>query len=292
MGCKCATVSILFGCGFILMIVLIALGVQNVAQDEWGIEYNKISRHVSTDVKGPGRYVIDPASTFFKYKNTFIPWELVIDCWTSDIIEITLDIAVQTLYVHEELPDVIFEFGDEDSFLPYVENVLKRTLRESCSNFTAIDYYTSRGAVQTDMLYRIENELPRLGTHITTGGFLQLRNIKLPDDFNKAIIAKQTVQQEILLAFNQRDQSVIIANTNLSQAVNNATTIVNNAALQAEAIVFDARQKAIAINATYANRLAVYRTAMQVLGLNASEYIRTILQTNLISTNPNAKVFL
>jgi regulator of protease activity HflC (stomatin/prohibitin superfamily) len=292
MGWKCITASLLIGAGLIIMIVLLALAVQNVAQDEWGIEYNKISRKLYTDVKGPGRYVIDPASTFYKFKNTFVPWDLIIDCWTSDIIEVTLDVAVQTLYIHEELPQVMFEFGDEDAFLPYVENVLKRTLRASCSNYSALQYYTSRGAVQADMLYRIENELPLLGTHITTGGYLQLRNIKLPDDFNRAVIAKQTAQQEILLALNQRDQSITIADTTLSQAVNNATSIINNATLHAQAIIFDAQQRSQGINSTYANRLAVYRTAMTLLGMNASEYIRSVLQTKLIADNRHSKVFL
>lgn len=292
MGCKCVVLSTLTVAGLIVMIVCLALAVQNIAQDEWGIEYNHVSRHVSTDVKGPGRYVIDPASEFIKFKNTFVPWDLIIDCWTADIIEVTLDIAVQTLYVHEELPAVIFEFGKEDDFLPYVENVLKRTLRESCSNFTALEYYTSRGAIQSDMLSRIENELPRLGTHITTGGFLQLRNIQLPTDFNSAVIAKQTAQQEILLALNQRDQSVTIANTLLSQAVNNATTITNRANLNSQAILFDAKQKAMAINSTYANRLAVYQSAMSILGMNASEYIRSVLQTKLLSTGDSVRVFI
>lgn len=288
---KYITIGSLAVAGIILMIVLLALSIQNISQDEWGIEYNQVTRHVSTDVKGPGRYLNDPAATFLKYKNTFIPWELDVDCWTSDIIEINLDVAVQTLYVHEELPSVLFEFGTEEEFLPYVRNVLLRILRQSCSNFTAIDYYTSRGAIQTDMLNRIENELPKLGTHITAGGFLQLRNIKLPDAFNQAIIAKQTAQQEILLALNQREQSVIVANTNLSQAVNTATTITNNATLYSEAILFDAQQKALGINAAYANRLAVYRTAMQTLGLNASAYVKNILRPNLILTNNNAKIF-
>jgi len=289
---KYCGIGFLIVSGLIIMIVLLVLSIQNISQDEWGIEYNKITRHVYSDVKGPGRYAIDPAATFIKYKNTFIPWELDIDCWTSDIIEINLDVAVQTLYVHEELPSVLFEFGTEEEFLPYVRNVLLRILRQSCSNFTAIDYYTSRGAIQTDMLSRIENELPKLGTHITAGGFLQLRNIKLPDAFNQAIIAKQTAQQEILLALNQREQSIIVANTNLSQAINTATAVTNNATLYAQAIIFDAEQKALGINAAYASRLAVYETAMKVLRLNASEYVRNILQPNLILSNNNARIFV
>lgn len=288
--CKVST-GIFFTVGLILMIVLLSLSIQNVSQDEWGIQYNHVERTLSNTVEGPGRYAINPASSFFKFKSTFVPWELIIDCWTSDIIEVTLDIAVQTSYIHEELPQVIFEFGDEDHFLPYVENVLKKTMRESCSNFTAIQYYSNRTAIQTDMLNRIENELPKLGTHITTGGYLQLRNIKLPDDFNTAIIAKQTVQQEILLALNQRNQSLIIAETTLSQSVNNATSITNNATLQGQAILFDAQQQAQAINVSYSNRVDVYSKAMKLLGLNATEYIRTVLQPNLL-TNGNPKVFL
>lgn len=91
---------------------------------------------------------------------------------------------------------------------------------------------------------------------------------------------------------NQRDQSVTIANTLLSQAVNNATTITNRANLNAQAILFDAQQKALAINATYSNRLAVYQTAMGILGMNASDYIRSVLQTKLLSTGDHVKVFV
>lgn len=272
--------------------VLIGLSVLNVAQDEWALHYGRTTRHIRGDVLGPGRYFLKPDSSLITYKNTFVQWDLIFDCWTSDGLDITLDVAIQTRYVESELIDILFEFGDEDAFMPYVSNVLKKVMRETCSNYTSFDYYNQRGIIQSDMLYRLENQLPQLGTHITTGGYLQLRNIKLPDVFNQAILDKRSAEQDISVAINQRAQQLIIAQTAFSQAINQGTIMTNNAALQAQAILFDADQKAQATLIAYQKRLAVYSAAMNNLRMNATEYVKYILENKLIDSVSNVTVFI
>lgn len=212
--CKCWTVCGLLTAGAIIMIALLSLSILNVNQDEWALNYGKVTRHVRGEVMGPGRYTLQPDSDLITFKNTFVPWELIVDCWTSDGLDVTLDITIQTRYIEADLETILFEFGDEDAFKPYVESLLKKLLRESCSNFTSFDYYNQRGAIQADMLHRIDKQLPLLGTHITSGGYLQLRDIKLPVLFNQAILDKRSAEQDINVAINQRAQQLIIANTN------------------------------------------------------------------------------
>lgn len=267
----------------IVFIVLLALSILNVSQDEWALNYGKISRTVRGDVMGPGRQTLQPDSELITYKNTFVTHDLEIDCWTRDGLDISLDISIQTRYVEKELEAIFFEFGKESEFTPYVVNVLKKIMRETCSNYTSFDYYNQRGVIQSDMLNRIDTKLPTLGTHLTTGGFLQLRNIKLPDSFNQAILDKRSAEQDIQVAINQRAQQLIIASTTLSQAVNNGTVLVNNANLLAAAIRFDADQQAQAITSKYQQRALVYQIAMQNLGMNASDYIRNVLMNQLLN---------
>jgi hypothetical protein len=274
------------------MIILLPLSILNVNQDEWALNYGKVTRQVRGSVLGPGRYTLQPDSKLITYKNTFVPWELIIDCWTSDGLDVTLDITIQTRYIESELETILFEFGDEDAFKPYVENILKKLLRESCSNFTSFDYYNQRGTIQSDMLNRIDKQLPRLGTHITSGGYLQLRDIKLPALFNQAILDKRSAEQDISVAVNQRAQQLIIANTNLSQANNIALITINNATQQAAAILFGAEQRAIAIRAKYDRRLQLYQSAMASLNMNASSYIKYVLYNRLIAITPGTTVFV
>lgn len=277
-------ISWLFGISVgILIIVLLVLSILDVAQDEWALNYGKVSRTVRGDVMGPGRQTLQPDTELITFKNTFITHDLEIDCWTRDGLDISLDISIQTRYVETELKDIFFEFGKESEFIPYVTNVLKKIMRETCSNYTSFDYYNQRGVIQSDMLNRIDTQLPTLGTHLTTGGYLQLRNIKLPDSFNQAILDKRSAEQDIQVAVNQRAQQLIIASTALSQAVNNGTVIINNANLLAAAIRFDAEQQALAITSKYQQRALVYQIAMQNLGMNASDYIRNILLNQLLN---------
>lgn len=275
----------------IIMIVLLALSILNVAQDEWALNYGKVTRQLRGSPMGPGRYTLQPDSKLMTYKNTFTQWDVIFDCWTSDGLDITLDVAIQTRYVEDELDDILFEFGDEDAFAIYIDHVLKKLMRETCSNYTSFDYYNQRGNIQTDMLNRIDHQLPLLGTHLTTGGFLQLRNIKLPDVFNQAILDKRSAEQDIAVAINQRAQQIIIANTNLSLAINQGTIITNNAALQASAVLFDAQQQALALSAKYSQRAAVYQIAMDNLRLNATEYVKNILLGKLIEDSTAVSVF-
>lgn len=291
-GPKCCAGWSLVTAGVIIMITLLSLSILNVNQDEWALNYGKVTRHIRGDVMGPGRYTLQPDSELITYKNTFVPWELIIDCWTADGLDVTLDITIQTRYVETELQTILFEFGDEDAFRPYVDSILKKLLRESCSNFTSFDYYNQRGVIQADMLNRIDGQLPLLGTHITSGGYLQLRNIQLPAQFNQAILDKRSAEQDISVAINQRAQQLIIASTNLSQANNLAAIVINNATQHAAAVRFGAEQQAIAIRAKYAQRLQVYTTAMTSLGMNASDYIKYVLYNRLIAVNPGTTVFL
>jgi hypothetical protein len=81
---------------------------------------------------------------------------------------------------------------------------------------------------------------------------------------------------------------LIIASTTLSQAVNNGTVFINNANLIASAIRFDAEQQAIAIDAKYQQRLLVYQIAMANLGMNASDYVKTVLINQLLNDHRGA----
>jgi hypothetical protein len=282
-GAKCVTTWFFILSISIITIVLLALSIKDVAQDEWALNYGAVSRHVRGNVMGPGRQTVQPDSELITYKNTFVSWDLDVDCWTLDGLDISLEIAIQTRYISEEIEEILFEFGTESDFKPYVENVLKKLMRETCSNYTSFDYYNQRGNIQTDMLTRIETQLPRLGTHLTTGGFLQLKNIALPVSFNQAILDKRSAEQDIQVAVNQRAQQLIIANTGLSQAMNNGTVLINNANLQASAIQFDAEQQALAIASKYQQRLVVYQIAMSNLGLNASSFIKDVLMNQLLN---------
>lgn len=293
-NCTCKKITwIVVGLSLaIVTIVLLALSILTVAQDEWALNYGKVTRHVRGDILGPGRYTLQPDSYLITYKNTFRQWDLIFDCWTSDGLDITLDVAIQTRYVEKELYDILFEFGDEDAFSIYVDHVLKKVMRETCSNYTSFDYYNRRGIIQSDMLYKLDNQLPKLGTHITTGGYLQLRNIQLPTIFNQAILDKRSAEQDISVAINQRAQQIIIANTALSQAINQGLVVTNNAKLQADAVLFDAQQQALAITAKYQQRLAVYTIAMNNLKMNATEYVKDILVNKLLDSNQYSSVFI
>lgn len=246
-------------------------------------------RVFSGGASGPGRVLWQPDSHLVTFKNTFVPWvsvgcgspsqhglscalqEDTVDCWTEDGLETNLTVAVQTRYIPEELFDIVFEFGEEDSFVPFVTEIVSELLRDECSKFTAFNYYDSRGIIQTNMTNRIETDLPRLSTHIRSGGFLQLKNIKLPDEFNVAITNKRIAEQDIQVRQNQRAQQIIVANTHFSQAINNGLIQINTAKQNAQALLFAAQQQALGIQAAYAQRVLVYTLGAQQLNLTADE---------------------
>ncbi len=283
-ACKC-----FLGVVFCVIILGVALGsLRNVEQDEWGIDYRNVPRKVYAPLYGPGRYFMWPDTQLVRFYNTFRQWNLEVDCWTKDGLEVDLAISIQTRYIPEEIIDVFFKFGKEDDFSPYIQNVLLKLMRETCSNYTSFDYYDKRGDIQNDMLESITEQLPLLGTHLTTGGFLQFVNVELPAVFNQAIIDKRSAEQDIQIALNQRAQQLVIAQTALSQSVNNGTVVINNANLIAQANIFNATQQAAVTVAKFQERADVYAAALARLNMNATEFVNNILLPNVLSKERSA----
>lgn len=278
--------------GLVLTITLISLSVNNVQQDENALHYGAVTRHFRGSVLGPGRVLLQPDSKLITYKNTFVPWENTVDCWTKDGLETILTVAVQTRYVPEELFDIAFEFGDEGDFLPFVTEIISELIRDECSKFTSFNFYDVRGEVQQNMTRRIEADLPRLSTHIRSGGFLQLKNIVLPAGFNTAIVNKRLAEQDIILRANERTQRIIVANTQLSQANNNATVAVNAATQHARAVSFAAEQQAAAITTLYQQRLFVYKTGADALNMSVDDYVHQILAVSILAGQKDLTLFV
>lgn len=266
----------------ILISTLFAESVFNIAQDEIGANYGQTTRHFRGDISGPGRVLWQPDSRLITFKNTFMPWDYAVDCWTKDGLEAVLYVSVQTRYVTEEIFDILYEFGEENEFTPFIAEIISELVRDECSKFTSFNYYDSRGAIQSNMTFRIDSDLPRLGTHIRTGGFLQLKNVQMPNEFNAAITNKRVAEQDIAVRTNQREQQIIVANTNLSQARTEGTIIVNHATQTAQGILYAAEQQAQATRTAFEQRLVVYRMGAMLLNMTPDDYVNKLLAVGLL----------
>jgi hypothetical protein len=79
-------------------------------------------------------------------------------------------------------------------------------IRQSCGNWSSVDFYYSRGAIQDDMENRV---IQNLDAVFCDGGLLQLVNVGFDDSFLNAVKSTQAAVQDVTQAQNERQQQLV-----------------------------------------------------------------------------------
>ncbi len=161
-----------------------------------------------------------------------------------------LDVTFQYRMTEENVLPAILKYRDFDKWATVVEAAGLSAIHHSCSNYVIAEFQNKRGEIQTNMEENVRIKLegdPK--DALKEGVFakvvaLQLQNIDLPKEYNAAVQEKQSAEEDIALAQNERKQETTKAETELLRSVEEARKIKDTANNEAEVLLTEARLKA------------------------------------------------
>lgn len=278
----------------IAFIVLIALSHSRVDPNTMSIGFCKVSREV-TGPYDEGMHSVCPDNVYEDFDRKFVDNSLVrLPCITADGLDIHLDLTTQYRIRREELMELYFEFGSQLELNNLINIIIQDTVRDDCSRFRGVQYYTDRGGVESSMATNVSKVIDASKAHVVTG-FFQLENIALPAQLLSAITAKQLALENVQVAQNRRGQALIDAETRLQTAAENARINKIKAVATVDARVTKARADADTnIISGDANALAIVAVADQESAARKfvwNERVQAIVQ-NMISLNITSEQYV
>ena len=259
--------------GILLTIILIPVSIRDVNHDQYGIRYNDLDKTLDSKLYEQGKYVLTPQTKMFYYSKIVktLTFEDMV-CLSQDGIYITMNIDVQYLLIKESLFDIFWEYGKEDNLKELLIDLTHDSVRDVCGKYNATDFPDNRDGIQSDMQETLTQDFELTNTHSLVQ-YLQLVNYDFPDSLNDAIDAKQTAQQDIEKAENERNGALTTAETTQSVAEANAQVLLDQANGNAQIELTKAEEEKTSTEAVWQNRLDTYYTLMNDMGMTSDEFV-------------------
>ena len=131
-----------------------------------------------------------------------------------------------------------------------VEAAGRSAIQHTCSDFTIASFQNQRGTIQSRLLENLRLKLEGDPSDEQDNGVyavaisVQLRFLQLPAEYQNAVAEKQSAEEDIVLARNQRRQETTKATTELLAAQEEARKILETATTEAEILITEAKLKA------------------------------------------------
>lgn len=273
-------VSSIFGfVAALLFIVLLAVSIKDVDENEMAIPYGKVSRSVG-NVVDAGKRAYPPDTELFTYDRKFITNDIRLTCISKDGLVITLDVVQQYRLLKSELKDIFFNFGKQEALDAYIDTIAQDTVRDVCANFLGEEFFSRRGTVESHIINNMTTTTTETNAHVEPG-FIQLKNIGLPSALLSAIQAKQLALEDVDVARNERAQTIIQAQTRQQQARLDADIVLANANAAGNGIRIAASERANARLIQWAERAKAFIIDLEALGVDANTYVDNYLFVRL-----------
>lgn len=236
---------------FIIGIGLLIASLHKVDETSYGVQYNIHKKQLDDAAKSGGLFIGPPGYKFIKFPSTFITVDLnERTCVSRDGLLVVVDVTFQYRMTEENVLPAIQKYRDFDKWATVVEAAGLSAIHHSCSNYVIAEFQNKRGEIQTNMEENVRIKLegdPK--DALKEGVFakvvaLQLQNIDLPKEYNAAVQEKQSAEEDIALAQNERKQETTKADTELLRSVEEARKIKDTAKNEAEVLLTEARLKA------------------------------------------------
>ncbi len=227
----------------ILIPTLITSSLNEVNHGEYGIAYNTYTKVVDYDkLYDEGRYYLSIPSKFFRFQRTVQSLYLTKDsavgdnrilCFSSEGLGMILGITVQYQINRDQMFEIFREFGGEETYLDYLENLVRETIMNNCPKFNGSDYYHIRGVVEQH-LENCTKEMVIAKNAKSTIILIQLSSVNHPLSYDSVNEAKQKLLQTQLTLLTQREENINDALTSLytTQASVNISLIDANSQKQ------------------------------------------------------------
>eukprot|EP00761_Pharyngomonas_kirbyi_P000310 gb/GECH01000310.1/.p1 GENE.gb/GECH01000310.1/~~gb/GECH01000310.1/.p1 ORF type:complete len:326 (+),score=67.91 gb/GECH01000310.1/:1-978(+) len=219
-------------CCFIFIIAIVGLfvglSVKTVERGEWGLLKNKYDRNVDTSkVYESGRYIPGLTKTFLTFPSIYVLLDFgTINSKTSEGLDVSLDMSMQYQIAKNQVAPLFEEFAFRD-YERIIEREASEVIRDTASEFTAIQFVEERDLVAAQMLDDLQSVLT--ANHITVRQ-VQLQEIGLEGSYQEQLERRVIQKQEVENAeLNQR----------LDEIRSETEVIISGILQQLEQIEFD-----------------------------------------------------
>lgn len=258
--CCCICISTL------LFVILLALSIKNVEQDQLAIQYNTVSKEIENDIATEGRQTTDPAVKFFIYPRNVQTLRLdPVLCYSSDALFVEMVVIIQFQIEQDKLIDTFRIRGQYDGYLEYLESISREISKDVCSQYTGQNFFNRRQEISQDITTSLNNNYvsQNVGSLLISS---QLASVVLPPEFQNT---NELLQQEIqrgteLLSI--RTEAIINAQANLNAATATAQVRLTIAQGDADAILRVNEQELLQIAARWNNREQAFLDIINMAG--------------------------
>lgn len=179
------------------------------------------------------------------------------------------------------LLEAVAEYRDFEKFNEMVKAAGVSAVHHGCGEFAVQAFQGKRSEVQARMLEFFRLKIEGNATTGAKGLYsravdLQLRNIQLPPAYAQAVSSKQSAEEDIELAKNQRTQSLTAANTALLTARQEAERELDGARNSAQIRRTEAEFRANATLLEYATESETYKSIKEDLKLTNEGFLAYI----------------
>lgn len=292
-SCKCISCGILVLA--ITIISIVAASLNRVASTEYGLQYNVHKKILAKDAKAGGLYLGTPGYKFVKFPSTFITVELPPEtCVSRDGLRVSFAVTFQYKMPLEWIRKATIKYRNFEKWSEIVVAAGNSAVQHSCSDFNTASFQNQRGAIQSRMEESLRTKLEGTDEDGSDGVYaraisLQLRDVQLPEEYNVAVQEKQSAEESIALAQNQRLQETTKANTLLLAANEEARKIDDTAVNDAFIALTEGRIKANATKFAFGLEAEVIKSVKDSLGLSI-DGVLAFLYNQLLEDVPNLKV--
>lgn len=269
-----SNVAIVIGIILLIMVPTFFFGsTDKVDTTEVAFKRNKISGKVDfSRTYDTGFYWKGFFNKFIKFDTTLQTIEMkegsILSARTKDGLSISLDVSFQYRIQPDNAQLIYMDYllKYEDTYL----RVARDSIRDVCSVFNAIDFFNNRTYIGDVMFEQVSSDLNTLYADV---GLLQLRNVDLPDSFEKALENVEIARQEYEVALREQEAAIIRADTKVIEAAAAAQVQVIGATATAESYVIEMQAIAEGLNITLAAEADAIYALGQTLGLNNTELL-------------------
>lgn len=285
-------------------LIILGSSFKRIESREYGVAYDTVRRVVSDEVMSDGLHPGPPFFEFVKWPSTFVTVNMPEDlseegdstCVSQDGLVVETKVSFQYIVDKMLIPETMRQFRDFQLFNEMIKDAGVSAVHHGCGDFRINEFQASRSQVQARMLRYFKEKVEPNAETGSNGLYaraidLQLRNVKLPTAYAEAVAAKQSAEEDIALAQNQRVQQLTAAQTELLTAQREAQKLLDGARTTAQIRL---RESEFRVNITmtqYTTEAETYRTIKEELALSNEGFLaylgnRAVEQ----SSSPNLRI--
>jgi len=230
----------------LLIIILISSSFKKLEETEFGLLYTKWSKDLDDEAQSGGLFLGAPGFMFVIFPSTFVTVDLNDRfCVSRDGLIVEISLTFQYQMIAENMFPAVERYRNFDKWSEIVTEAGLSAVHHSCSEFYISNFQNKRGEIQSAMEDNLRIKLEGNATAGIEGVYaealsLQLRNINLPEEYSDAVRNKQSAEEDIALAKNQRQQETTRARTELLRAKEEAQKILDTANNDASILLTEA----------------------------------------------------